>query len=104
MMSRFWTAFEMEMICVSEYYGFIRIDEHSEKILIIIFVLIKVFIFNMILQPHKFDPLNFKKNAQPLYRNMHLFASIYYHISRNAISEYVMERSTENHFQFGNWL
>jgi len=51
----------MEQICISEYFGFFRIDESLQKFLIGLLVFIKVFIFNMFLQPSKFDEKNFPK-------------------------------------------
>lgn len=48
-------------MCISEYYGFFRIDAELEKYLIGILVFVKIFIFNMFLQPYKFDVKNFPK-------------------------------------------
>lgn len=61
-MSRFWSAYEMRHICVSEFYGCVRADESLEKFLLGMFVFVKLLIFNLILQPHKFDSENFPKN------------------------------------------
>ena len=61
--SRFWTINEMQKLRISEYYGFIRADEWTEKMMILMFVFIKVLIFNMLLQPYKFDSINFTKTS-----------------------------------------
>lgn len=61
--SRFWTINEIEKLRVSEYYGFVRADEWMEKLMILLFVFIKVLIFNMLLQPYKFDSINFTKTT-----------------------------------------
>jgi hypothetical protein len=37
-------------------------------------------IFNMLLQPFKFDSINFKKSMEPLMSNMYLISSVFYHI------------------------
>lgn len=59
--NRLWTAYELEQVCVSHLLGCFRIDATLEKFLLTIFVLGKVFIFNMLLQPHKFDVKSFPK-------------------------------------------
>jgi len=43
------------------------------------FVFIKLLIFNMLLQPYKFDSINFKKGVEPLLSNMFLIACVLYH-------------------------
>ena len=84
-MNRFWTAHEMEQICISEYYGFFRIDPSLEKFLIGVLVFIKVFIFNLFLQPHKFDEDNFPKHKEPLNSNMSIVSSVYYHLIKDIL-------------------
>jgi hypothetical protein len=79
-MSRFFTAQEMEHLCISEYFGCLRLDESMEKYLIGILIFVKVLVFNMFLQPHKFDNLNFPKHKQPLKNNMYILSSVYYRI------------------------
>ena len=80
--TRFWTAYEMEQICLSEFYGFFRIDPSLEKVLITILIFVKVFIFNMFLQPYKFDSVNFPKYKEPLGTNMMIISSVYYHLAK----------------------
>jgi len=45
-------------------------------------VFVKVLVFNMLLQPHKFDPLNFPKNKPSLTKIMFLVASVYYKLAK----------------------
>ena len=49
-------------------------------------VILKVLIFNMFLQPYKFDPVNFPKNKQPLSNNMHIVASVYYRLAKSIMN------------------
>jgi hypothetical protein len=58
----FWSQFEMKNICISEKYGILRLDKTLEQYMIGLLVIIKMLIFNMMLQPYKFDNQNFPKN------------------------------------------
>lgn len=102
-MSRFWSALEMKSICISEYLGCIRADQSLEKVLLTLMVFVKVLVFNMLLQPSKFDPLNFPKNKQPLSNNMHIIASLYYRLASNLVHEYLQENRPK-FYALGNWL
>ena len=55
-----------------------RADANLEKYLITVFVFIKLFVFNMLLQPHKFDEKSFPKRQEPLKANMKIIASVFY--------------------------
>ena len=68
--NEFWTVFEIEKVCLSEVYGSLRIDENLEHFLIGAFVFMKMLLFNMLLQPYKFDEESFPKNKEPLTTNI----------------------------------
>ena len=42
-------------------------------------------IFNMLLQPHKFDSASFPRNKEPLATNMYIIASVYYRLAKQII-------------------
>ena len=42
----------------------------------------KMLVFNMLLQPHKFDSDNFKRHKEPLAANMYVIASVYYKLAK----------------------
>ena len=66
-------------------------------------VWVKVLVFNMLLQPHKFDSVNFPHKKQPLTRNMLILGSIYYRLAKQVISDHLAVFRPK-HFKTGNWL
>lgn len=66
-------------------------------------VFMKVLIFNMLLQPHKFDNTNFPKSKKQLTKNMYVIASTYYQLVKQVLSEY-LNKSRPQYFRLGNWL
>ena len=85
MMSRFWSSFQMEHICISQFYGCVRADANLEKYMIGMVVFVKVLIFNMLLQPQKFDPANFPKSKKQLHNTMYILSSIYYRLVKQVL-------------------
>jgi hypothetical protein len=75
----------------------------QEKWMLVVFVFFKVLIFNMLLQPYKFDSINFTKSSEPLLSNMYLIASLLYHIGCEVIEEYLSEEKQEM-YEPNNWL
>jgi hypothetical protein len=66
-------------------------------------VFIKVLIFNMLLQPHKFDQVNFPKSKKMLTKNMYIISSTYYKLAKEVLKEY-LETNRPQYFRLGNWL
>jgi len=66
-------------------------------------VIVKVLIFNMLLQPHKFDHLNFPRDKQPLCNNMHIIASVYYRLASQLLQKY-LDKPRLPFYKLGNWL
>lgn len=66
-------------------------------------VFVKVLIFNMLLQPHKFDSVNFPKKKQPLTNNMFIIASVYYRLAKQVLNQYLDEPRPQL-YKLGNWL
>lgn len=52
-------------------------------------VFIKVLIFNMFLQPYKFDSINFGKSKKTLINNMIIIGSVYYRLTKDVLREYL---------------
>lgn len=52
-------------------------------------VFLKVLVFNMFLQPHKFDNINFPKRKKVLTKNMIIIGSVYYRLAKQVLSEYL---------------
>ena len=48
-------------------------------------VIVKVLVFNLLLQPYKFDSINFPKNKPNLASNMHVIASVYYKLAKQVL-------------------
>ena len=65
--------------------------------------MVKVLVFNMLLQPHKFDPVNFPKGKQPLSNNMHIIASVFYRLASHIIQKYI-DQPRLPFYKLGNWL
>ena len=61
-------------------------------------------LFNLILQPHKFDNENFEKNKEPLYTNLKIVGSVYYHLIKTVIKDYLERERDPEIFELGNWL
>lgn len=66
-------------------------------------IFVKVLIFNMLLQPHKFDSVNFPKKKQPLSNNMHIIASVFYRLAKHLIQEF-LDETRPGYIKLGNWL
>jgi len=66
-------------------------------------VFVKVLIFNMLLQPHKFDSINFPKSKKLLTNNMHIIASTYYRLVKQVLESY-LDNFLPSYFKLGNWL
>lgn len=64
-----------------------RLESYGEKALIAILVFAKIFIYNMLLQPYKFDSINFKIGQEPLLSNMSIYASIWYELVKSYVYE-----------------
>lgn len=63
----------------------------------------KVLIFNMLLQPHKFDNINFPKSKRRLTNNMYVIASTYYRLTKQVIESY-LDCQKPSYIKLGNWL
>jgi hypothetical protein len=93
----------MKSLCISEFYGCIRAEATLEKFMVTMVVLVKVLVFNLLLQPHKFDSVNFPRGKQPLSSNMHIIASVYYRLTKHILRDY-LDKHRPSYFKLGNWL
>lgn len=65
---------------------------------------IKIFIFNMLVQPHKFDAKNFPRKAEPISTNMRVVGSVFYYMVKEVVEEYRNHKRDNVVFKPGNWL
>lgn len=52
-------------------------------------VFVKMLVFNMFLQPQKFDNVNFPKSKKTLTKNMYVIGSVYYKLAKEVLKEYL---------------
>ena len=60
-------------------------------------------VFNMLLQPRKFDSASFPKGKEPLSTNMYIIASVYYKLAKELINEHLAKKRAD-YYKFSNWL
>ena len=66
-------------------------------------VFVKVLIFNMFLQPYKFDNVNFPKSKVTLQANMYILGSMLYRMVKEVLREY-LDVPRDGYYKLGNWL
>jgi hypothetical protein len=66
-------------------------------------VFVKVLVFNLLLQPHKFDSDNFPKGKHPLGSLMYIIASVFYRLGNQLLQKY-LELPRSEYYALGNWL
>jgi hypothetical protein len=93
----------MRHLCISEFYGCLRADDSLEKFLLGMLVFVKLLVFNIILQPHKFDSENFPKTNEKLQTNMFVLGSVYYRLVKQVLKGYLSEKRPP-YYRLGNWL
>ena len=69
-----------------------------------VFIFMKMLLFNMLLQPHKFDDQAFPKGKEPVSTNLKVIGSVYYHLVKNVIEEFISMERNEEIYKVGNWL
>jgi hypothetical protein len=93
----------MNLACVSEIFGYMRCDRFLEMSSLMSLVFVKIWLYNILLQPHRIDYFasNRIPNPQTLYSNIRLVGNIIYELLIQ-IQDEMFERCPAL-YHVGNW-
>jgi hypothetical protein len=93
----------MNLICISEVFGYSRSDKYMEQSSILSLVFIKILLFNILLQPDRIGiQVASSVNPSIIYSNLRLIGNILYELFIDVQDQYLEKAPIL--YKIGNWL
>ena len=98
------TTQELETVCISETHQYLRLDKDLEKSQIISILFVKIIIYNLLLQPWKYNPEKYSISNEELYKNFYYISSVFYQLVCESQQNYIKnEKNRAETIKIGNW-
>ena len=87
---------------MSDVHHYLRMDRWLEKSQLISIFFIKIIIYNLLLQPWKYNPEKYNIKNETLYNNFYYFSSVFYQLICEVQQNFIKQKRPHE-IEVGNW-